>query len=864
MAKITHNVSTPNDGLGDALRTSFVNQNSMNTELYDNKVDKIDGLGLSENDLTDALLTKLNNLNGLPTLQEVLDYNHDLVDGNNFQGTGAGIGNTGVKNNGFGDTALKDNTGNNVNANGQSSGKGNIYDNVNLFGQFSTADANNQTVFAKDDSNQVRISFDHINGFKKVEMPDKDGTFAYLDDLPSTVAGGDLTGSYPNPAVLNSAVLAKLLTGLNVTGSSIVNTDNLLEAFGKLQNQINGVLGGAIYQGVYNAFTNTPTLANGTGIKGYYYVVSVAGVQNLGSGNIDFNIGDWAIYNGTIWQKVDNTDAVTSVNGFIGAVNLTSANITEVTNLYFTTARAIASQLTGYVSGPGTVSATDTILQSIQKLNGNISALTTASVPDSTNKRYVTDSQLVILGNTSNVNSGDDARTAYKTADFTAVNGFFYIVGGTGTIITDPTGVVGQGYIVYVSRGSAVIGGVAIVDQSVIYRFYTSVGWTSKDITNATALSNKVEKSFNGLDFASVKELRANIGIENISNAGNADFTIPTTAKVVITNVAITLPRNWTLPLANSFNPGQEVIFADFFGTVTSTNTITVVRSGTDLINGAVNVVIGASYGMRRLISDGVSKWTFDAGVMRISDYIGTTLTASKVVVTDANNKLAPSAVTVATLNFLDATSSVQTQINTKQPTLVSGTNVKTINGNSIVGSGDLAIAAGGTVTSVTGANGVTVATGTTTPVIGLGSITVTGLAITGGSTANFLLGNGGATSFATAVRGVVLTGFVAGTNTVITAANTLLIALQNLQGQISSFFQSLRGTVSVAATAQTTFTVTFGGTQPNNTYFVGITPLNTTTAAQNFIMTKTTTSFTVSFLTGITGTVNFDWVLHQ
>jgi hypothetical protein len=32
-----------------------------------------------------------------PTLQEVLDNNHDLVDGNNFQGTGAGVSNTGTK-----------------------------------------------------------------------------------------------------------------------------------------------------------------------------------------------------------------------------------------------------------------------------------------------------------------------------------------------------------------------------------------------------------------------------------------------------------------------------------------------------------------------------------------------------------------------------------------------------------------------------------------------------------------------------------------------------------------------------------------------------------------------------------------------
>jgi hypothetical protein len=58
-------------------------------------------------------------------------------------------------------------------------------------------------------------------------------------------------------------------------------------------------------------------------------------------------VGDWAVYNGTAWQKVDNTDAVTSVNGFTGAVSLTTTNIAEGTNLYYTDVRARASNSAG-------------------------------------------------------------------------------------------------------------------------------------------------------------------------------------------------------------------------------------------------------------------------------------------------------------------------------------------------------------------------------------------------------------------------------------------------------------------------------------------------------------------------------------
>jgi len=118
------------------------------------------------------------------------------------------------------------------------------------------------------------------------------------------------------------------------------------------------VLGALSYQGTWNASTNTPTLISSTGTKGYYYVVSVAGNTNL-DGITDWLVGDWAVYNGTVWQKVDNTETVTSVNGQTGAVVLTTTNIAEGTNLYYTDARARASVSAGtgisYVSGTGVI-----------------------------------------------------------------------------------------------------------------------------------------------------------------------------------------------------------------------------------------------------------------------------------------------------------------------------------------------------------------------------------------------------------------------------------------------------------------------------------------------------------------------------
>jgi hypothetical protein len=169
------------------------------------------------------------------------------------------------------------------------------------------------------------------------------------------------------------------------------------------------VIGALNYQGTWNATTNTPTLASGTGTKGYYYVVSVAGTTNL-DGITDWQVGDWAVYNGTAWQKIDNTDGVTSVNGFTGTVVLTTTNIAEGTNEYFTTARARASVSAG--TGISYNSTTGVITNSSPSLGGDV--VGPASATDNAIARFDTTTGKLIqnglvtiddAGNAANINS---------------------------------------------------------------------------------------------------------------------------------------------------------------------------------------------------------------------------------------------------------------------------------------------------------------------------------------------------------------------------------------------------------------------------------------------------------------------------
>jgi hypothetical protein len=83
----------------------------------------------------------------------------------------------------------------------------------------------------------------------------------------------------------------------------------------KTVSSITNAIGALNYKGTWNASTNSPALASGVGTKGDYYVVSVAGSTNL-DGETLWGVGDWTVYNGTAWQKVEggNTINATTVS----------------------------------------------------------------------------------------------------------------------------------------------------------------------------------------------------------------------------------------------------------------------------------------------------------------------------------------------------------------------------------------------------------------------------------------------------------------------------------------------------------------------------------------------------------------------
>jgi hypothetical protein len=189
-------------------------------------------------------------------------------------------------------------------------------------------------------------------------------------------------------------------------------------------------LGALSYQGTWNASTNVPTLASGVGTQGYYYVVSVAGSTNL-DGITDWKVNDYAIYNGTAWQKIDNTDAVTSVNGQTGVVVLTASDVgAQPAGTYVTSVGA-----TSPVTSSGGTSPTIAMPAATTSVSGY---LTSTDWNTFNGKAPATSGTSILYGNGtggfSNVTVGSGLSFTGGTLSSSGGSGTVTSVGGTGTV----------------------------------------------------------------------------------------------------------------------------------------------------------------------------------------------------------------------------------------------------------------------------------------------------------------------------------------------------------------------------------------------------------------------------------------------
>jgi len=518
---------------------------------------------------------------------------------------------------------------------------------------------------ATQDANAVAITGGTISG---VTIPASNITGILT--VPNGGTGASTLTGYVKGAGTTALSASATIPNTDITGLGTASTKDAgaalgvatLDSAGKVPiSQIpDSVIGALSYQGTWDASTNTPTLTSSVGTKGYYYVVSVAGSTNL-NGITDWKIGDWAVYNGTAWQKIDNTDSVTSVNGYTGAVVLTNTDISGFGTMSTQNANSVA--ITGGAIDGTTIGATTTSTGKFTTLNASTS-LTTPTIQASNSGGLSLKNSAGTTQISMGAGGGDNASINVST-NINGTNAQIDISPtGTGHVHINPTGV------------------------NSIQINPTYVGTMDNITIGATT-----PKAITGTTITATSFVGSGASLTNVVNSLAASTGISvsgSTGAVTVTNTA----PDQTVAFTNGTGISVTGTYPNFTVTNTSPSsggTVTSVTGTAPVVSSGGNTPAISMAAATTSVSGYLTSTDWNTFNNKGSGTV-TSVSATAPITSSggATPNLAMPAATTSVSGYL--TSTDWTTFNGKQATLVSGTNIKTINGSTLLGSGDLTV----------------------------------------------------------------------------------------------------------------------------------------------------------------------------
>jgi hypothetical protein len=187
-------------------------------------------------------------------------------------------------------------------------------------------------------------------------------------------------------------------------------------------------LTGLTFEGVWDAATNVPALANGVGTDGAFYIVQVGGTRNLGAGELVYEEGELVLYEGAQWHRVGVETAVVSVNAKTGAVVLTATDVGALASPVGGGASTVVGWNVGgsYSAVPYSQNTTGFNLV-MRLIDGNLPLPAPTDPTHATNKSYVDTGLATKLEKKTDLNtvyavnpSGDPAMIPYTGSAATA------------------------------------------------------------------------------------------------------------------------------------------------------------------------------------------------------------------------------------------------------------------------------------------------------------------------------------------------------------------------------------------------------------------------------------------------------------
>jgi hypothetical protein len=203
-------------------------------------------------------------------------------------------------------------------------------------------------------------------------------------------------------------------------------------------------------------------------------------------------------------------------------------------------------------------------------------------------------------------------------------------------------------------------------------------------VDNASDLFPIVDTSAAETKKITPSALKTALALNNVDNTSDLNKPISTLTQGALDNKQATLISGSNIKTINSTTilGGGDLQVAPASG-IDATAIATGVVSNTEFetLNGVTSAI---------QVQLDAKQATITGGATTIAS---TDLTVSKALVSNEVGKVAVATTTSTELGYLNGvTSAIQTQLDAKQATLVSGTNIKTINSTSILGSGDIVI----------------------------------------------------------------------------------------------------------------------------------------------------------------------------
>jgi hypothetical protein len=301
------------------------------------------------------------------------------------------------------------------------------------------------------------------------------------------------------------------------------------------------------------------TLVSGTNIK------TVNGTSVLGSGNI--SISSAVAWGGVTGTLSNQTDLQTALDG----------KVDENTAITGATKTKITYDAKGLVTAGADA--------------------TTADIADSTNRRYVTDAQLVVVGNTSGTNTGDNATNSQYSG--LAASKQDTLVSGTNIKTINSTSLLGSGNV-------AVEPTITATTSADYYRGDKTFATLNKAAVGLGNVDNTSDAN-KPVSTAQQTALDAKTNKLVVANRQTASYTLVLSDADKLVEMNVGSANNLTVPLNSSvaFSTGTQILLAQYG----AGQTTIVATSGVTIRSNGAKLKLNAQYSGATLVKIAENEW---------------------------------------------------------------------------------------------------------------------------------------------------------------------------------------------------------------------------------------------------------------